>query len=90
VDSEGHYWSALFAGGRVVRLNPAGDIVAEIALPARYPTMVAFGGADLRTLYITTARKPSDQAELQRYPQSGGLFAVRVPVAGLPEPDFAG
>jgi len=90
VDSEGHYWSALFAGGRVVRLNPRGEIVTEIPLPARYPTMVAFGGADLRTLYITTARKLSDAQELETYPQSGGLFAVRAPVAGLPEPRFGG
>lgn len=90
VDSEGYYWSALYAGGRVVRLSPEGEIVAEIPLPARYPTMVAFGGADLRTLYITTARKPAEAAELRHFPQSGGLFATRVPVAGLPEPWFRG
>ena len=48
VDSEGYYWTALYEGGRVVRLNPAGEIVQEIHLPVRCPTMPAFGGADLK------------------------------------------
>lgn len=90
VDSEGYYWSALYAGSRVVRLNPDGEIVQEIPVPAKYPTMVAFGGPELKTLYITTARKPCSEAELAEYPQSGGLFAVEVTVAGLAEPRFAG
>ena len=90
VDSEGCYWSALFAGARVVRLSPDGEIMREIPVPAKYPTMVAFGGPDLKTLYITTARKPCSEAELADHPQSGGLFAVEVDVAGLPEPRFAG
>lgn len=90
IDSEGYYWSALFAGSRIVRLDPDGEIVQEIQVPAKYPTMVAFGGPDLKTLYITTARKPCSDTELAEYPQSGGLFAVEVDVAGLPEPRFAG
>ncbi|MGF1527215.1 MAG: SMP-30/gluconolactonase/LRE family protein [Candidatus Competibacterales bacterium] len=90
VDGEGHYWSALYAGGRIVRLDPQGQQVAEIAVPAPYPTMVAFGGADLKTLFITTARGRCTPDELARYPQSGGLFAVEVAVAGLAEPRFAG
>ena len=54
------------------------------------PTMCAFGGADLRTLYVTTARQQRDDAELARLPQTGGIFAMRVDVPGLPEPKFAG
>lgn len=90
VDSEGFYWSALYAGGRVVRLNPAGEIVREIPVPAKYPTMIAFGGPELKTLYITTARKPCSAEELEQHPQSGGVFAVEVEVAGLPEQRFGG
>ncbi|MDH2433815.1 SMP-30/gluconolactonase/LRE family protein [Pokkaliibacter sp. MBI-7] len=87
VDSEGYYWSALYEGGRVVRLNPAGEIVQEIAVPARCPTMVAFGGADLKTLYITSVgQRP--EAELADYPLSGALFSVAVEVAGQVEPRF--
>ncbi len=89
VDSEGYYWSALYEGGRVVRLAPDGQIVQEIAVPARCPTMVAFGGADLKTLYITSVGSRPD-AELAEFPHSGALFKVRVSVAGLPEHRFAG
>ena len=54
------------------------------------PTMCAFGGPDLRTLYITSARQQRDADELARLPQSGGLFAMRVDAPGLPEPRYAG
>lgn len=90
VDEEGCYWSALYEGARVVRLSPAGEIIAEYPVPARCPTMVAFGGADLRTLYVTSARHNRPADELAERPESGNLFAMRPPVAGLPEPEFAG
>lgn len=89
VDSEGFYWSAQFDGSRVVRINPAdGEIVDEITLPVRWPTMVAFGGPALKTLYITSSREDRSAEELAQYPQSGDLFAVEVAVAGQPEPLF--
>lgn len=89
VDSEGFYWSAQFDGGRVVRIDPhSAEIVDEIALPVRWPTMVAFGGKDLKTLYITSSREDRSAEELARYPQSGDIFAVEVEVAGVPEPRF--
>src|SRR5207248_1977379 len=56
VDSEGAYWCAMMEGGRLLRFSPDGELLREIALPARCPTMMAFGGEDLRTLYITTGR----------------------------------
>lgn len=91
VDSEGYYWSALFDGGRVVRIDPlTAEIVDEISLPVRWPTMVAFGGADLQTLYITSSREHRTAEELARYPQSGDIFAVDVSVAGMAEPLFKG
>lgn len=90
VDSAGNYWTAFYRGGKVVKLSPRGDALAEFAVPAMCPTMCAFGGADLRTLYVTTARQRRSEAELARLPQSGGIFAMRVDVPGLPEPAFAG
>jgi len=53
----------------------------EITLPARCPTMIAFGGPDLRTLYITTGRHGRSVAELEQYPHSGCVFSVGVDVA---------
>ncbi len=87
VDSEGNYWVAMFEGGRIVKLSPSGQALDEISLPLRCPTMVAFGGADLRTLYITSAGK-RPEAELAQYPLSGKVLAIRVPVAGLEQPAY--
>jgi len=52
--------------------------------------MCAFGGVDFRTLYVTTARQKREADELARLPQSGGNFAMRVDVPGMPEPRFRG
>jgi sugar lactone lactonase YvrE len=90
VDSEGCYWTAFYRGGRVVRLSPAGDVLASYPVPAMCPTMCAFGGDNLRTLYVTSARQQRDDAELARLPQSGGIFAMQVDVPGIAEPMFAG
>ncbi len=87
VDAEGYYWTALYEGGRVVRLNPRGEIVEEIAVPAKCPTMVALGGEDLKTLYITSVGNRPEE-ELKDYPHSGAIFQVRVDVPGLPERRF--
>jgi sugar lactone lactonase YvrE len=86
VDSAGNYWTAFFRGGKVVQLSPDGVVMAEYPVPAMCPTMCAFGGGDLKTLYVTSARQAREPEELARLPYSGGLFAMRVDVAGLPEP----
>ena len=90
VDSKGHYWIAHFRGGKVVEIDPAGRSVREIPFPAMCPTMCAFGGPDLKTLYVTSARQDRPADEIERFPQSGGVFAMRVDVPGLPEPRYAG
>jgi sugar lactone lactonase YvrE len=84
VDVEGHYWVAMFEGGRLLRLSPSGEVVAEFPLPARCPTMPCFGGPDGRTLYVTTARHGRPAAELEALPHSGCVLAARVEVPGLP------
>jgi sugar lactone lactonase YvrE len=90
VDSDGCYWSAFYRGGRVVRFSPQGRLLEEHPLPAMCPTMCAFGGPDLRTLYVTTARQHRDADELARLPRSGGIFAMRVATPGLAEPHYTG
>jgi sugar lactone lactonase YvrE len=86
VDSAGNYWSAFYRGGKIVQVSWRGDIIGEYPIPAMCPTMCAFGGADLKTLYVTTARQMREPEELARLPQSGGVFAMHVDVPGLPEP----
>lgn len=90
VDSDGFYWSALFEGGRIVRISPEGEIVSEYPIPAYCPTMCAFGGSDLKTLYVTSASHSRSNEELSLYPESGNIFAMRTDIAGIPEPFYAG
>lgn len=84
VDSEGCYWVAMFEGQRLLRLSPEGQVINVLKLPVRCATMPCFGDADLRTLYITTAREGRPAEELARQPWAGFVLRVRVPVAGLP------
>ena len=84
VDVEGAYWVAMFEGQRLLRLAPDGQVLQEVPLPVRCPTMPCFGGADLRTLYITTARHKRPPEELARQPLAGQVLSLRVPVPGLP------
>jgi sugar lactone lactonase YvrE len=90
VDSLGRYWVAFYRGGKVMQLSARGELVAEHRLPAMCATMCAFGGDDLRTLYVTSARQQRDADELERLPHSGGIFAMQVETPGRPEPRFAG
>ena len=84
VDVQGNYYVAMFEGGRVLKLSPAGDVLRDIAVPALCPTMPCFGGDDLKTLYLTTARYKRSAAELQTWPDSGCVFSMQVDVPGLP------
>ncbi|MGI9276522.1 MAG: SMP-30/gluconolactonase/LRE family protein [Endozoicomonas sp.] len=90
VDVDGCYWVALFAGGKVVRLSPGGIVLEEVEIPAKYPTMVAFGGVDNSTIFVTTCRQACSEAELLEYPDSGAIFAFEAGVFGMEEYRFAG
>lgn len=88
VDAQGCYWTALFEGGRIQRYAPDGMLLAEYPVPARCPTMVCFGGPDLKTLYVTSARHGRPKEELAAFPHSGSLLSMRTDVPGLPEYRF--
>jgi sugar lactone lactonase YvrE len=90
VDSEGFVWSAIWDGWRLIRYAPDGAIDREIPMPVQRPTSCAFGGADLNTLYITSACLELDWRALQMGPLAGALFALQTDVAGLPETAFGG
>lgn len=83
VDAEGCLWVAMYEGARLVRLSPSGALLGEVRLPVRCPTMPTFGGADLRTLYITSARDGRPAEELAREPWAGCVLKLQAPVAGL-------
>ncbi len=85
VDAEGYVWNAQWNGSRVVRYAPDGGIDRIVELPVSRVTCPAFGGDDLRTLYITTARAGLSAEELERQPHAGSVFALRVDVPGQAE-----
>lgn len=89
VDADGCLWNAQWNGGRVVRYTPTGQIDRVIELPVRNPTCVAFAGAELDTLYITTARYLMQPHELEAEPLAGALFAVSTGVTGVAGKKFA-
>ena len=84
VDAEGAYWVAMFEGQQLLRLGADGQVLQSLPLPVRCPTMPCFGGADLRTLYVTTARAKRPEAELAAQPLAGCVLSLRVEVPGLP------
>lgn len=90
VDAEGYLWNAQWNGHRVVRYAPDGRIDRIVRVPVLNPTCVAFGGRDLDTLYITTARFHAPAETLAAEPAAGGLFAIQPGVSGLPDKPFAG
>ena len=92
VDSENCLWVALWDGWGVRRYGPDGTLLQHVDLPCARATKVAFGGADLRTAFVTTARVGLSEAELAAQPLAGSLFTFDAPVPGraLPEVKLPG
>jgi sugar lactone lactonase YvrE len=77
VDAGEGVWVALWGGGAVHRYTPDGALDCVVRLPVTHPTSCAFGGDDLRDLYITTAAIALDARERERQAHAGGLFRCR-------------
>jgi sugar lactone lactonase YvrE len=90
VDSEGGVWVCLFGGGALRRYGVDGALEAHLELPVTNPTSPVFGGPDLRTLYVTSARHNLSEEQLAGEPLAGAVLALEPGVAGLPGNRFAG
>lgn len=90
VDAAGYLWSVQQGGWRLIRFTPDGRIDRVVDLPVANPTSCAFGGPELATLYIATAREGFGPAQLAEQPLAGGLFAYDPGVRGLELPTFKG
>ena len=84
IDAEGGLWIGLWDGWAVRRYAPDGTRTHEVRMPVGNVTKIAFGGADLRTAYATSACGGLDAEALAAQPLAGGLFAFAAPVTGLP------
>jgi sugar lactone lactonase YvrE len=89
LDAEGGVWVAVWGIGELRRYTPDGELDTVVRLPVSQVTSAAFGGADLGTLYITTARENFTRAELRAQPQAGDIFACTPGVTGRPPFLFA-
>ncbi len=88
VDAEDCLWVAHWGGARITRFSPLGKRLTVVDIPAPQVTTVGFGGADYKTLYVTSARDGLSDEQLATWPQSGDLFAIETAVPGIPEPLF--
>ena len=86
VDSEGGYWSALHGGGKLRRFRPDGSVDRDIDMPVSQPTMPAFAGKDLATLYVTSASDQMDTQAKAREPRAGALFRLDTGFRGVARP----
>ncbi len=85
VDEEGAYWCAMHGAGRLGRYSSDGELIQQVELPVSKPTMCAFGGPDLRTLYVASASEGLSPEQREREPLAGGLFRCEPGVRGLPK-----
>jgi xylono-1,5-lactonase len=98
VDAEGHFWCTHWGGWRVTRFRPDGTVDRVVEMPVKSPTSCAFGGPDLKTLFITSASITMvdkrwvymSKEQFDAAPTEGGIFALDVDVPGVPETPFAG
>jgi sugar lactone lactonase YvrE len=90
-DMDGNLWIAMWGGAQVTHWNPRnGDLLEQISLPAKNVTSCVFGGEGLNELYVTSACKGLDNADLTAYRHSGGLMRVQTRVEGMPTFEFEG
>lgn len=90
VDCEGYIWNARWGAGVIARINPKGTIDRIVKIPATNPTASCFGGPNMDTLYVTSARYGLNPTQLAAEPYSGGVFAIRTDVRGNEKYAFGG
>ena len=83
MDAAGNVWIAFWGAACIRQFSPAGALLQQIDVPALQITNLAFGGKDLQTLLVTSARNGMNAEQLLRYPASGAVFALRPGVAGV-------
>ena len=90
LDADEYLWVSLWGGGAVHRYAPDGALDRIVRLPATHPTSCAFGGVDLRDLYITTATIALTPSQCADQPHAGALFCCGPGPAGRRPHRFRG
>jgi sugar lactone lactonase YvrE len=88
-DAQGNLWIAMWGGAQVTKWNPnTAQLLAQIPIPALHTSSCVFGGRDMNELYVTSARVGMSEADLKKYPLSGGLFKVITDTEGMKTFDY--
>jgi sugar lactone lactonase YvrE len=82
-DAEGFYWSAGVTAGCLNRIAPDGRIDRKVMLPVPAPTMPCFGGADMKTMFVTSLTSARTGTEV-----AGTVIAFPVDVPCAPAARF--
>lgn len=90
IDADGCLWNARFGGARVIRIAPDGSVDAEVALPVTNPTSCTFGGPEMPTPFVTSARFGLSAKDLESNPLEGALLGVDLAYSGFGDNGFAG
>lgn len=90
VDAEGFVWSGHWAGWKLTRYDPNGEVERQIRFPVQHVISFAFGGKDLDELFVTTAWWDLSDEERKQQPWAGDLLRLCTGIKGLLEPEFAG
>ncbi|MCG6902527.1 MAG: SMP-30/gluconolactonase/LRE family protein [Rhodobacter sp.] len=85
-DAAGNLWNAQWGAARIAQYSPGGRFLQALDFPARNTSCPAFGGAELTTLFCTTAREHLDAETLRAHPANGQTFVVETSTKGWPEP----
>jgi sugar lactone lactonase YvrE len=88
IDTDAGYWCAVHGGGRLRRYTAGGVLDREIVLPVSQPTMCAFAGEALDTLYVTSAADGLTLEQRRREPLAGALLRLRPGATGIARPSF--
>lgn len=84
IDSNDHLWVGMWNGDAVIQFDPkTGKVLSKVAVPAHNVTSCAFGGKDLKTLYITTSSLDMTEEEHEKYPKAGSLFKLNLDISGV-------
>lgn len=88
-DMDGNLWIAMWGGAQVTQWSPnTAKLLEQVFIPAWLSSSCIFGGRNMNELYVTSARKDMNEADLKKYPLSGGLFKVHTKVEGMPTFEF--
>ncbi len=90
IDSDGCLWNARFGGACLVKITPQGKLDQVLDLPVSNPTSCQFGGQDLSTLFITSARAGLNSQQLSINDKEGAVLVIDTAVTGTPTEAFAG